>query len=408
MVMAVPPPERLDNLLGRFRKFFSKPQFENFRSVMFGMIAASRGEHDVKSIRDAAGETKCRSTINRFFTSPSWNPADVMKNARKMVFSSSAMPHHDDYDVEFLIADDVVCKKYGIRTELVCYNHSTMLGTVLSHDYVTGFHLCENVCFPSSVKLYGNPKRCAEKGMPFKTKLQLCNEIIDEHSPKARKTVVLIDSWYTVNEVISRCNKHGYDWIGDMKSNRIVFYDGRKMHVTELVALLRERGQFTDVIIDGEIYQAAKVTAYIPSLKENAAIVIDVKADTKDVHVLCTCLQEDAPSTIIGYALKRVAIENFYKDAKQLGLGEYRFRKSEAALIHAHLVFLAYTLLEILRYRLFSYRITKTMPSMESVITWVRKKARQGFIRYIHDKTKQGTSVRSLLLTIGKIDMVYA
>ena len=54
------------------------------------------------------------------------------------------------------------------------------------------------------------------------------------------------------------------------------------------------------------------------------------------------------------------------------------------------------------------YRITKVVPSMESVITWVRKKARQGFIRYIYDKTKQGTPVRSLLLTIGKIDMVYA
>lgn len=404
MVMAVPPPERLDNLLGRFRRFFTKPQFENFRCVMFGMIVAGHKEHDVRSIRDAAGETKCQSTINRFFTSPSWELGNIMKHARKMAFS--AMPQDDD--VELLVADDVVCKKYGIQSELVCYNHSTMLGTVLSHDYVTGFHLCGEVCFPTSAKLYGNPKRCAEKGMPFKTKIQLCNEIIDEHRPKARKTVVLFDAWYTVTEVISRCEKRGYDWIGDMKSNRIVFYDGRKMHVTELVALLRERGQFTDVIIDGEIYHAAKVTAYIPSLKENADIVIDVRADTKDVHVLCTSLQKEVASTIIGYALKRVAIENFYRDAKRLGLGEYRFRKSEAALIHAHLVFLAYTLLQILRHRLLSYRITKAVPSMESVITWVRKKARQGFIRYIYDKTKQGTPVRSLLLTIGKIDMVYA
>lgn len=407
MVMAVPPPERLDNLLGRFRRFFTKPQFENFRCVMFGMIVAGHKEHDVRSIRDATGETKCQSTINRFFTSPSWKMDNVMKHAREMALFS-AMPLQDD-DVELLVVDDVVCKKYGIQSELVCYNHSTMLGTVLSHDYVTGFHLCgDDVCFPTSVKLYGNPKRCAEKGIPFKTKIQLCNEIIGEHRPEAGKTVVLIDSWYTVAEVISGCEKRGYDWIGDMKSNRIVFYDGRKMHVTELAALLRGRGQFTDAVIGGEVYHVAKVTAYIPSLKENATIVIDVKADTKDVHVLCTSLQGEDASTIIGYALKRAAIENFYRDAKQLGLGEYRFRKSEAALIHAHLVFLAYTLLEILRRRLFSYRITKAVPSMESVITWVRKKARQGFIRYIYDKTKQGTPVRSLLLTIGKIDMVYA
>jgi hypothetical protein len=44
------------------------------------------------------------------------------------------------------------------------------------------------------------------------------------------------------------------------------------------------------------------------------------------------------------------------------------------------LVFLAYILLQILRYRLLTYRITKTVPSMEFVVTWVRKKTRQGFI----------------------------
>ena len=42
-------------------------------------------------------------------------------------------------------------------------------------------------------------------------------------------------------------------------------------------------------------------------------------------------------------------MDQFYKEAKFLGLGEYRFRKSEAALIHAHLVALTHTLLDILR-----------------------------------------------------------
>jgi hypothetical protein len=124
-------------------------------------------------------------------------------------------------------------------------------------------------------------------------------------------------------------------------------------------------------------------------------------------HVVCTDLQEDV-STIIRYAQKRVTIENSYKDAKQLGFGEYRFRKSEAALIHAHLVFLAYILLQILRYRLLSYRITKAVPSMEFVMSWVRKKTRQGFIHYIWNKLKQGISIRSLIMTVSKIDTVYA
>ena len=401
--MVVLPPERLNHLLGRFRNVLSKPQFENFRSVMFGLIISACKEHDVKSMRDTVGETKCHSSINRFFTSPAWNLDNVMKCAQEIIFSTV---QHDD-NLEFLIIDDTVCKKYGTQSEMVCYNHSTVLGTVLSHDYVTGFYLCGNVCLPSSpVRLYGNPKKCNEKGIPFRTKIQLCNEIIGEHRPIARKTVTLIDSWYTGNEVISNCKKRGYDWIGDLKPNRVVFYDGKRMHVSDLLNILRKEGQFTDTVIDGQIYQTLKVMAYIPSLKENVSIVINAKADTKDVHILCTDLQEDV-STIFKYARKRVTIENSYKDAKQLGFGEYRFRKSEAALIHAHLVFLAYILLQILRFRLLSYRITKGVPSMEFVMTWVRKKTRQGFIHYICDKLKQGKSIRSLIMTVGKIDTNY-
>lgn len=69
--MVLIPPERLNHLLGRFRNVLSKPQFENFRSVMFGLIMSGCKEHDVKSMRDTVGETKCQSSINRFFTSPS-------------------------------------------------------------------------------------------------------------------------------------------------------------------------------------------------------------------------------------------------------------------------------------------------------------------------------------------------
>jgi hypothetical protein len=72
---------------------------------------------------------------------------------------------------------------------------------------------------------------------------------------------------------------------------RVILYDGKRMHVSDLMNILRKEGQFTDTIIDdGQIYQTMKVMAYIPSLKENVSIVINAKADTNDTHVLCTDL----------------------------------------------------------------------------------------------------------------------
>ncbi|MFZ0515215.1 MAG: hypothetical protein WAM14_26695, partial [Candidatus Nitrosopolaris sp.] len=86
-------------------------------------------------------------------------------------------------NLEFLIIDDTVCKKYGMQSEMVCYNHSTVLGTVLSHDYVTDFYLCGDICLPSSTaRLYGNPKKCNEKGIPFRT-----NRIFNSLATKCRE-----------------------------------------------------------------------------------------------------------------------------------------------------------------------------------------------------------------------------
>ena len=73
----------------RFRNVLSKPQFENFRSVMFGLIISGYKEHDVKSMRDTVGETKCQSSINRFFTSPSWNLDNIMKCTGDNIFYST-------------------------------------------------------------------------------------------------------------------------------------------------------------------------------------------------------------------------------------------------------------------------------------------------------------------------------
>jgi hypothetical protein len=77
---------------------------------------------------------------------------------------------------------------------------------------------------------------------------------------------------------------------GDLKPNRVVLYDGRRMHVSDLLTILRKRDQFTDTAIDGQTYQTVKVMVYVPSLKENVSIVIDAKVakvidakgDTKD------------------------------------------------------------------------------------------------------------------------------
>ena len=100
--------------------------------------------------------------------------------------------------------------------------------------------------------------------------------------------------------------------------------------------------------MNGEVYCVFKADVFLPKMGY-FSIVMNVKAGTKDFHFLCTDFMGCSVEEIVEHALERHRIEGFYMEAKALGFGEYRFRASEAVLIHAHLVVLAYTLLDALR-----------------------------------------------------------
>jgi hypothetical protein len=290
-----------------------------------------------------------------------------------------------DSAVEYKVIDDTVCKKYSSQTEMVCYNHSSTMGTVLSHDYVTSLYVNNGVAVSDGLKLYGNERKRKEKSVEFKTRVQLACELIRDHVSLAKQTICMWDSWFMCQETIAECWAHGCHWIGEIKSNRIAFYGGKRFHLHELVDKLRCEGSLCDVIVDGEMYQACKVDLFMPKIGY-VSIVVNVKSDTKDTYLLCTDLVGCNVEEIVKHALVRHRIEEFYKEAESLGLGEYRFRESEAALIHAHLVSLACTLLDVLRRRLLRYFIVKRLPSFEATVEWIRKRAMHLFMHKVRNE----------------------
>jgi hypothetical protein len=385
-------PTRLKHIFSKFKRFFTKPQYENFCRTELGLIAAGKKEHDVKSINELFIDKKDQSSLNRFFTQSQWDTQAVAKAGRDLLLTEEQL----DSEVEYNLFDDSVVKKYSLQTEMTCYNHSSTMGTVLSHDYVTSLYVNNGVAVSDGLRLYGNEKKCREKGVEFKTKVQLACELIREHASHAKQTIDIWDSWFMCKEMVEAARKRGHNWVGEIKSNRIVFYDGKKCHLHELVDRVRCEGSFQDVLVNREVFQACKVDAFLPKIGY-VSIVVNARVDTKGAYLLCTDLVGSGVEEIVKHALNRHRIEDFYKEAKALGLGEYRFRESEAALIHAHLVSLACTLLDVLRRRLLRYSIVKGMLSFEATIEWIRRKAMHLFMRKVKNANQP---FRNILMMI--------
>ena len=387
-------PTRLKHIFSKFKRFFTKPQYENFCRTELGLIAAGKKEHDVKSINELFINRKDQSSLNRFITQPKWDIQSVVNEGKKLLLNESEL----NSEIEYQLIDDTVCKKYSQQTEMVCYNHSSTMGTVLSHDYVTTLYVNNGVAVPDGLKLYGNERKCKEKGVQFKTRVQLACDLISKHVSKAKQTICEWDSWFMCKDVVDLCVAKGSNWIGEIKSNRIVFYEGNRYRLDELFDRLSNEGSFCDIIVNGELFHACKVDVFMPKIGD-VSIVVNVRVHTKDTHLLCTDLVDCSVEEIVGHALERHRIEDFYKQAKALGLGEYRFRESEAALIHAHLVSLACTLLDVLRRRLVRYSIVDGLLSFEATVEWIRRKAMHLFIRRIKNSTQPFRSILRMIDT---------
>lgn len=290
-------PRRLKNLFSKFKHTFTKPQFENFCRTELGLIVASKKEHNIKNVNELFIDKKDQSSLNRFITHPKWNIKAVTNQAKTLLLSESNI----DKSFEYKIIDDTVCRKYSKNTQMVDYNHSSTMGTVLSHDYVTSLYLNNSVALPDGLKLYGNQKKCQEKDIEFKTRLQLACAIIDEHTPLAKKTIWLWDSWFTCHEMASKCKAGGYSWVGEIKSNRIVFYENNRYRLDELFDKVRLEGGFCDVVVKGEVYSVFKADVFMPKMGY-FSIVMNVKAGTGDVHFLCTDLVGCSVEEIVGHA----------------------------------------------------------------------------------------------------------
>ena len=63
-------PRRIKNFFSKFKKFFSKPQYQNFCRTELGLMIAGDGEHNVKSVNKLFIERKDQSSLNRFITNP--------------------------------------------------------------------------------------------------------------------------------------------------------------------------------------------------------------------------------------------------------------------------------------------------------------------------------------------------
>jgi SRSO17 transposase len=386
-----------------FRDLFeNRCQFHHFQNYLTGLIVL-----DNKSLANIARcvlESADKTHLSRFFSDAPWFQDHVNDRRLTSLLQQTKAVRGPKADAA-LILDDTLCEHVGSLFDYVDRHSNHGDATYpLAHNPVTSHYVSGPVRFPVDLRVYRRyeeftrweafvRKHVPDRPIPtqkkararlqkdvdpvllqapdfeklhqqFHTKIDLGIELLEsaiEHKVPLR--VVLFDSWYLADELVSMARYRNKDWISLLKKNRnletnsFVLKDvaskplrleGPHIAVEDLVPLLPPTA-YRAVTVRNKTYWTFTLAVRLPGLGKGRLVVSFKSAALTGTYVVLVTNRVDwGAQRIIALSLQRWPIETFYQDGKtHLGLDEYRMRSAEAIQKHWCLVFVAYSFLHL-------------------------------------------------------------
>lgn len=386
-----------------FRDLFeNRCQFRHFQHYLTGLIVL-----DNKSL---ANITRCvldsadKTNLSRFFSEAPWFQDRVNDRRVAYLLQQTKAVRGPKADA-LLILDDTLCEHVGSLFDYVDrhYNHGDTTYP-LAHNPVTSHYVSGAVRFPLDLRVYRRyeeltqweafvHKHFAERPIPttkkerarlhkavdpvllddpafqqlhqqFRTKIDLGIALVEaaiQH--KVPFSVLVFDSWYLADELVSIARYHKKDWVSLLKKNRNletnsfvlkdaagqpIRLEGPHIAVDDLVPRIPPTA-YRAVTVGDTTYWTFTLAVRLPGLGKVRLVISFKNAELTGTYAVLVSNRVDwSAHRIITLYLQRWPIETFYQDGKtSLGLDEYRMRSAEAIGKHWCLVFVAYSFLHL-------------------------------------------------------------
>jgi hypothetical protein len=331
--------------------FAVEPQRQHFAEYLTGLMVASR-----KSVRGIASEFARgtdQSCLNRFLTVVDWD--ETAMNERRL-----EMLQEDDstrYSPHGVIAiDNVLIDHDGKLIEDAgwFWDHAEQRFKI-AHDYVFANYVCTSgKHYPLEVSRFRKREQCEQDGTEFRNHTEICCGLIDWVCERGIPGDFTFDCYFTSAEVLNHVHRQvGADglpraYVGDLKSNRKVFWKGRDWRIDKLAASIPPEDR--KPIGSGDQRQwYFTASMKIPGVEHRVRILVlwDSRQAAAPKKILVTNKTRwEATRIVCVYRQRWTGTETFHRDGKQLlGMGDCQLRHGLGQTRHMYLVMLAYSLL---------------------------------------------------------------
>ncbi len=323
--------------------FDTDPARRHFAEYLTGLIVAEN--KTVSGINREFALTTDQSCLNRWLTEVAWDVTAL--NDRRLAWWQQAPQTR--YSARGVIAiDNTLVDHTGKLIEDVgwFWDHADERH-VIAHDYLISNYVCPSKAhYPIEWRRLKKRDACAAQ--EFKDHTALCIELIDDVLKREIPGDFTFDSYFTSAKVLNHIQSTQRGYVGDLKLNRKVVYEGREQKLQDVARQIPWAAK-KPVRVGSRRYWYFSKQMRIPDVGHPVRIVLfwRERSDQEASKALVSNrLGWEVIRIMLVYRHRWTGTETFHRDGKQqLGLGDCQVRSGEGQTRHVYLVSAAYSLL---------------------------------------------------------------
>ena len=362
-------PTRIRSLLSWYKKYFTRPQYKNFRDFILSLIVS-----DSKTVQEIAG---CygridQSSLNRFLTFSNWNAKKVNNRRITQIKANRKLKKG------ILICDPTHIKKFGKEMEYANYHYSGMTkkeewGYLLVNSFFTD----GQTEFPACADFYLRQEDLDQEH-PFRTLREICLAQLDYALKKMPIWLFMADAGLYADFLIQDIRSRGLKYIiGTRTTNKISIKSRKRLTIGEYLSTLTDN-DFDIHDIEGETYFLHTTEMYERNVGKEKLIICYKEGD-EEVRISVTNLLQHSNEMLLHLLLKRWKIETWHRDAKQhLGLEDCQMRKFGAIQKVVCAILVAYTLILLIKNDALLNPLNRTLQTVGEGCRYIRLLALKG------------------------------
>lgn len=340
--------------------FANEPERRHFAEYLTGLLVAER--KTVSGINREFAVTTDQSCLNRWITEVDWDVAQL--NEKRLTWLQRDPTTR--YAAPGVIAiDNTLVSHAGELIEDVgwFWDHADQRH-LSAHDSLIANDVCplgkhsarefrrfrkQAACAPAGQAAPAQPRGAQDAGPPpCKNHTELFTELVAWVVEHAIPGDFTFDCYFTNAAILHHIHGKERGYVGDLKFNRKVWFQGRELKASELAAEIPPERRKPVTIGDHKQWYFTK-TIPIPEVDHPVRLVIlwDRKNGKEAGKMLVTNRVYWEVSRVLRVYRKRwTGTETFHRDGKQqLGMGDCQLRTGEGQTRHLYLVMLAHSLL---------------------------------------------------------------